>query len=141
MAMLLYIVIVLWLVQEGHRSCRTLNRPWYTTKAEASFADMLGTLRRLSLREQISSWGLGGQGSRKVLELLEHTARPSGLKCETGTKIPLSVRQKCETARLLLPIAGGGTQSHRCRRAGLLWIAASSRLTGATIPVRTRATL
>jgi hypothetical protein len=35
---------------------------------------MLATLRRTSLREQVSSWGLGGQGSRKVLELLEITA-------------------------------------------------------------------
>jgi hypothetical protein len=73
-AMLLYSLIVLWFVQEGHRSYRPLNRPWYTTKTEPSFADMLGTVRRLSLREQVSSWGLGGQGSRKVLELLENTA-------------------------------------------------------------------
>lgn len=73
-AMLLYSLIVLWFVQEGHRSYRPLNRPWYTTKAEPSFADMLATVRRLSLRERVSSWGLGGQGSRKVLELLENTA-------------------------------------------------------------------
>lgn len=73
-AMLLYSLIVLWFVQEGHRSYRPLNRPWYTTKAEPSFADMLGTVRRCSLREQVLSWGLGGQGSRKVLELLENTA-------------------------------------------------------------------
>jgi len=73
-AMLLYSLIVLWFVQEGHRSYRPLTRPWYTTKAEPSFPDMLGTVRRLSLREQVLSWGLGGQGSRKVLELLENTA-------------------------------------------------------------------
>jgi hypothetical protein len=73
-AMLLYSLIVLWFVQEGHHSYRPLNRPWYTTKAEPSFADMLATVRRCSLREQVSSWGLGGQGSRKVLELLENTA-------------------------------------------------------------------
>ncbi len=73
-AMLLYSLIVLWFVQEGHRSYRPLNRPWYTTQAEPSFADMLATVRRLSLRERVSSWGLGGQGSRKVLELLENTA-------------------------------------------------------------------
>lgn len=39
-----------------------------------SLADMLATLRRCSLREQVLSWGLGGQGSRNVLELLENTA-------------------------------------------------------------------
>jgi hypothetical protein len=73
-AMLLYSLIVLWFVREGHHNYRPLSRPWYTTKAEPSFADMLGTVRRCSLREQVSSWGLGGQGSRKVLELLENTA-------------------------------------------------------------------
>jgi hypothetical protein len=74
MAMLLYSLIVLWFVREGHSSYRPLHRPWYTSKGEPSFADMLSTLRRASLREQISSWGLGGQGSRKVLELLENAA-------------------------------------------------------------------
>jgi len=73
-AMLLYSLIVLWFVREGHHHYRPLTRPWYTTKAEPSFADMLGTVRRCSLREQVSSWGLGGPGSRKVLELLENTA-------------------------------------------------------------------
>jgi hypothetical protein len=74
MAMLLYSLIVLWFAHEGHRSYRPLTRPWYTTKSDPSFADMLGTVRRCSLREQISSWGLSGQGSRKVLEILENTA-------------------------------------------------------------------
>lgn len=73
-AMLLYSLIVLWFVREGHASYRPLKRPWYTTKTEPSFADMLATVRRLSLRERVLSWGLGGQGSRKVLELLEITA-------------------------------------------------------------------
>jgi DDE superfamily endonuclease len=73
-AMLLYSLIVLWFVRDGHHHYRPLTRPWYTSKARPSFADMLGTVRRLSLREQVSSWGLGGQGSRKVLELLENTA-------------------------------------------------------------------
>jgi hypothetical protein len=74
MAMLLYSLIVVWFVRDGHRSYRSLERPWYTTKSQPSFADMLATLRRASLRDQVSSWGLGGQGSRKVLEILENTA-------------------------------------------------------------------
>jgi hypothetical protein len=74
MAMLLYSLIVLWFAREGHRHYRSLERPWYTTKANPSFADMLATLRRVSLREQVSAWGLGGQGSRKVLEILENAA-------------------------------------------------------------------
>jgi hypothetical protein len=72
-AMLLYSLIVAWFVREGHREYRPLVRPWYTTKSLPSFMDMLATLRRTSVREQVSSWGLGGQGSRKVLELLENT--------------------------------------------------------------------
>lgn len=74
MAMLLYSLIVMWFVREGHRSYRSLERPWYTTKNSPSFADMLATLRRTSLPEQLSSWGRAGQGSRKVLEFLENTA-------------------------------------------------------------------
>lgn len=73
-AMLLYSLIVLWFVREGHGNYRSLNRPWYTTKSQPSFADMLATLRRVSLRAEVLSWGLGGQGSRKVLTLLENTA-------------------------------------------------------------------
>ena len=73
-AMLLYSLIVLWFVREGHCDYRSLNRPWYTTKSQPSFADMLATLRRVSLRAEVLSWGLGGPGSRKVLQVLENTA-------------------------------------------------------------------
>lgn len=73
-AMLLYSLIVLWFVREGHRDYRSPNRPWYTTKTQPSFADMLATLRRVSLRAEVLSWGLGGPGSRKVLQVLENTA-------------------------------------------------------------------
>jgi hypothetical protein len=71
-AMLLYSLIVLWFVQTGHRHYRPTPCPWYTAKPRASFRDMLLTLRRLSVQQQVSSLGLTGQGSRKVLELLEN---------------------------------------------------------------------
>jgi hypothetical protein len=74
MAMLLYSLIVIWFVRDGHHCYRPLERPWYTIKSQPSFAAMLATLRRVSLCEQVSSWGLGGQGSRKVLQILENTA-------------------------------------------------------------------
>lgn len=74
LAMLLYSLIVVWFVRAGHREYRPLDRPWYTTKSQPSFADMLTTLRRASLREQVSSWGLGDEESRKVLHLLQNTA-------------------------------------------------------------------
>jgi len=73
-AMVLYSLIVLWFVQEGHRHHRPAQRPWYTTKSHPTFTDMLATLRRESLREQFNRLGLAGPGSRKILETLENTA-------------------------------------------------------------------
>jgi SRSO17 transposase len=73
-AMVLYGLIVLWFVEEGHRHHRCATRPWYTTKSHPTFTDMLATLRRESLREQINRLGLAGPGSRKILETLENTA-------------------------------------------------------------------
>jgi hypothetical protein len=71
-AMLLYSLIVLWFAQEGHRNWRPLDCPWYTSKAEPSFADMLGTLRRLSVRKHVLSLALQGPGTRKIKQLLEN---------------------------------------------------------------------
>ena len=70
--MLLHGLIVVWYVQEGHRHYRALPRPWYTTKKHESFADMLATLRRVSIREQVLSYDLAGPGSEKVLKALEN---------------------------------------------------------------------
>ena len=72
--MLLYSLIVLWFAREGHRQWRPLNCPWYQRKSDASFADMLATLRRLSMRKKVFSLQLTGQGSRKVAQLLENVA-------------------------------------------------------------------
>ena len=72
MAMLLYSLIVLWFVQEGHRHYHLAQRRSYPSKTRASFQDMLLTLRRESIHEQLLSLGLSGHGSRKVLELLEN---------------------------------------------------------------------
>jgi hypothetical protein len=72
-AMLLYGLIVHWYATEGHRHYRPLPRPWYTTKSRESFADMLATLRRRSLRESISAWAPIGPGSQKIIQLIEQT--------------------------------------------------------------------
>jgi len=71
MAMLLYTLIIHWYALEGRHHERLSAQPWYTHKSQASFADMLATLKRLSLRQQISAIGLSGRGSRKTRELLE----------------------------------------------------------------------
>jgi hypothetical protein len=72
LAMLLYSLVVLWFAREGHRSWRPMVCPWYTSKTAPSFADMLGTLRRLSVRQQVLTLALGGPGSRKIQQLLEN---------------------------------------------------------------------
>jgi hypothetical protein len=69
-AMLLYSLIVLWFAAEGHRHYRAPRRPWYPSKCCASFVDMLNTLRCESVRQQVLSLGLQGQGSRNVLKTL-----------------------------------------------------------------------
>ena len=69
-AMLLYSLIVLWFAAEGHRHYRAPNRPWYRSKSGASFVDMLTTLRRESVRQQVLSLGLQGRGSKNVMKTL-----------------------------------------------------------------------
>lgn len=72
MAMLLYTLIVHWYALEGRRHESLSIFPWYTHKSHASFADMLATLKRVSLRQRISALGLSGRGSRKTQEILEN---------------------------------------------------------------------
>jgi hypothetical protein len=72
LAMLLYSLVVLWFTREGHRSWHPLDCPWYTSKTEPSFADMLATLRRLSVRQHVLSIALQGPGTRKIKQLLEY---------------------------------------------------------------------
>ncbi len=74
MAMLLYSLIVLWFAREGHRHYQPLDCPWHVSKTDPSFADMLATLRRESVRRQIKSLRLTGPGSRKIKHLLENAA-------------------------------------------------------------------
>jgi len=71
-AMLLYSLVVLWFSREGHRHYRTPNRPWYLGKTQASFADMLATLRCQSVKSMVLSMHLHGSGSRNVMRTLMH---------------------------------------------------------------------
>ena len=73
LAMLLYSLVVLWFAREGHRLYQPLECPWYTSKTEPSFGDMLATLKRHSIRQNILSLALRGPGSRKIKQLLENT--------------------------------------------------------------------
>jgi hypothetical protein len=74
-AMLLYSLVVLWFSREGHRHYQPPVRPWYTAKTEASFADMLATLRCQSVKREVLSMGLHGTGSRNVIKTLLHAVQ------------------------------------------------------------------
>src|SRR5438445_3638502 len=52
MALILYTLVVVWTHQHGHRFVRFPKRPWYPRKQEASFADLLTTLRRVSYQDK-----------------------------------------------------------------------------------------
>ncbi len=66
-AMLLYSLIVVWFSIRGHSDYREPCRPWYRGKSQPSFADMLATLRTVSIKQEVSSLRLTGRGSRKVI--------------------------------------------------------------------------
>jgi len=66
-AMLLYTLIVVWFATRGHSDYRAPCRPWYRGKSQPSFADMLATLRSLSIKHEVLSLRLSGRGSRKVV--------------------------------------------------------------------------
>jgi endonuclease III len=72
MATLLYTWIVHWYAQEGRQQESLPIFAWYPAKSQASFAEMLASLRRARLRERISALGLWGQGSRRIRQLLEN---------------------------------------------------------------------
>jgi SRSO17 transposase len=75
MAMLLYSLVVLWFAREGHRNYQPPLRPWYIGKIDASFADMLATLRCQSVKDEVLSMHLHGSGSRNVLKHLLHVVK------------------------------------------------------------------
>jgi hypothetical protein len=74
-AMLLYSLLVLWFSREGHHHYEPLARPWYLGKSQASFADMVATLRCQSVKREVLSMHLHGSGSRNALKRLIHVVK------------------------------------------------------------------
>lgn len=74
-AMLLYSLILLWFAKEGHRHYQPVYAPWYQNKSHASFGDMLATLRREGVREQVSALAPSGKGCRKLMRVLFHAVQ------------------------------------------------------------------
>ena len=74
-AMLLYSLVVVWFGREGHRHYDPPHRPWYPGKTQASFADMLATLRCQSVRGEVLSMAPQGRGSRNLVNTLLHVVK------------------------------------------------------------------
>jgi hypothetical protein len=74
-AMLLYSLVLLWFAREGHRHYQPPVRPWYVGKKEASFADMLATLRSCSIKQEVLSMRPHGRGSRNLIKYLIHAVK------------------------------------------------------------------
>jgi SRSO17 transposase len=75
LAMLLYSLVTLWFATDGHRHWQPPQWPWYPGKQQASFADMLATLRCRSIKAEVSSMAPAGQASRKVVNMLLHVVK------------------------------------------------------------------
>lgn len=78
MALFLYSLAIVWFHRTGHRHVRFPNRPWYRRKSQPSFADILTTLRRLSV-EEITSTALARHTNLKTL-----FAQITELLCRAG---------------------------------------------------------
>ncbi len=76
--MVLYSVVIAWFAKTGHRKCRFPDRPWYRNKSTASFADMLATIRRESLREHLRKDLTLSRGTRKILRLFDRALKATG---------------------------------------------------------------
>lgn len=75
-ALVLYSLVVLWFDLEGHQHVRFPVRPWYRQKREASFQDMMTTLRRLGWEEKIAEVvPRDGPHAQWVAEVVELAAR------------------------------------------------------------------
>jgi hypothetical protein len=77
MALFLYSLIVVWFHQIGHAHVKFPERPWYPSKTEPSFADLLSTLRQLSYEEKTATLPLQKPQDKswlaRVIELLSRT--------------------------------------------------------------------
>src|SRR5256885_8027417 len=71
----LVISYAVFCLKKKHRHYEPPHRPWYPGKTQASFADMLATLRDRSVRAEVLSMRLHGRGSRNVVNALLHSVK------------------------------------------------------------------
>jgi DDE superfamily endonuclease len=76
MALFLYSLVVVWFHKAGYPFIRFPSRPWYSRKQEPSFADLLTTLRRVSLDEKTDTLLSKRCGLKAWLaQITEHLSR------------------------------------------------------------------
>jgi hypothetical protein len=69
--MLLYSLVIVWFSKRPRKDRVALPcRPWYTLRRRPSFADMIATLKRESVREHIVSRARRGAHVPKPLQAL-----------------------------------------------------------------------
>jgi SRSO17 transposase len=69
-ALLTYSMVILWWCKHGHKTSLITWGPWYRQKRHASFADMLGALRRETLRQRFLATPHNERDSQKIIEHL-----------------------------------------------------------------------
>ena len=69
LALYLYALVILWFAEHGHFDLVAYRNthPWYRQKQAPSFADMLTSLRTISLKESISDDPGSKAASKKIL--------------------------------------------------------------------------
>lgn len=72
----LYGLTLIWFDRHGHRSLSFPDRPWYQSKEEPSFADVLSALRRETWRGQFAGvdWNRAGRET-PLAQLIEFVSR------------------------------------------------------------------
>ena len=77
LALFLYSLIVVWFHHVGHTWLQFPDRPWYPTKEEPSFADLLTTLRQASYEEKTATLPLQKPHDKswlaRLIQLLSRT--------------------------------------------------------------------
>ena len=80
LAMPLHTLIVVWLIRDGHRRYRVVRSQWYPQKEHPSFADMLATLRRESIREKVLLLPPTGLGRQQIIQTPGNHRGPGRVK-------------------------------------------------------------
>ena len=72
--MLIHTMIIIWYARHGHHHAdiarRRAAQPWYTTKTEPAFEDMLTSLRRVMITARISAASQASPTPQQIQDVL-----------------------------------------------------------------------